>query len=1181
MANNFATSIQGLLIDFLKPLEEAGSDPGKLTEWLATLGFGPGISSDPALTPIVQRAAALVAKVKALDAQTLQSWTGIASILSSGQDVATILQALRDFAADPARKDVTAGLAEELMSYLLASYLRRQHPTAFRVASLLTLIESRETAPVDPAIVTGGTTVRMARVLDRFKFGSVDDLITRPGATLEAFYFPNGLAAGADAWLSAERLFPNLGFLADLLGSSWRTEYRSDTAGSASTEGVIDPEESVVFDQDVSGDAPVPAPGPAAPDTFFASRRPTFSIKPAQEADLAIEISPSSHQHASAIAGLIVSLGGSFNHIETRGPWKLTFSASGEIPVLALGPDGVSRVPTGSPGTGGSTKLVIERIPDEGTSGAAFILGSPQGTRVEFGNLQAAFSLSADAQSADGSIDVAATSGMLCLAPSDGDGFLGSILPAAGLQAKFDLGLSWSGRRGLTLRGGAGLDTTVPVGFSIGGVSMPSVHLGLQAKDGSVSAEASASLSASIGPVRAVLDRLGIAGTLSFPQNGGNLGLADLQVGFKPPSGVGLSVEASGVLTGGGFLFHDEAQGIYAGVMQLSLHEQITLKAFGLIGTRMPDGSRGYSLVIFITAEDFRPVPLGMGFTLQGIGGMVAVHRTFDQNVLREGLKSDTLSALLFPRDPVGNAPAIIQALNSAFPARRGSYLLGLLARIGWFTPTLIQMDLALILEFGARERLLVLGRISSLLPSADNDLVRLNLDAMGVLDFDEGTAAIDAVLVDSRLVHKFALTGAMALRARWTSGPGSGFVLAVGGFNPRFAPPAGVPAAGPCGHRPQLGQQPAADLRGVLRTHLQHRAVWRARPALRRGLWVQPQWGCRLRRAVPDRPAALHRRLPGLGAVEARLEQPVQGVGARRARRSTAAAGERQGLLRDPVVRLLGALRQDPDRRRAAAAARGGGRARRAQERAVHCPELEHAAAGATHPRGGPAQPGAQPGAGARSARSAGGQAAGSAAQQRARHRHLRGRAGGRARRFALAAAVNGKPLQQSEVLRADFAPAQFFAMSDDEKLASPSFEQMDAGLVFGSDAVSYDATQLVAAPLQYEAIVIDTALAAGAPLPAAQPYTLPAQRLGLHALSGAAARAPVRRVGRARFMVAKAQPAVSLTAARWNIVPLDGGAALALDPKVRTWSEYRGVLNTLNRAGARWQVVPAAEAA
>ena len=122
--------------------------------------------------------------------------------------------------------------------------------------------------------------------------------------------------------------------------------------------------------------------------------------------------------------------------------------------------------------------------------------------------------------------------------------------------------------------------------------------------------------------------------------------------------------------------------------MQLSLREQITLKAFGLIATRMPDGSRGYSLIVFITAEDFRPIPLGLGFTLLGIGGMVGVNRTFDQEVLRQGLKNGTLATLLFPRDPVGNAPTLIRNLASAFPARRGSYLLGLLAKIGWFTPT-------------------------------------------------------------------------------------------------------------------------------------------------------------------------------------------------------------------------------------------------------------------------------------------------------------------------------------------------------------------------------------------------------------------------------------------------------------------------------------------------------------
>ena len=71
---------------------------------------------------------------------------------------------------------------------------------------------------------------------------------------------------------------------------------------------------------------------------------------------------------------------------------------------------------------------------------------------------------------------------------------------------------------------------------------------------------------------------------------------------------------------------------------------------------------------------------------------------------------------------------------------------------------------------------------------------------------------------------------------------------------------------------------------------------------------------------------------------------------------------------------------------------------------------------------------------------------------------------------------------------------------MSDDEKLAAPSFEPMDAGLVFGSDALAFDATQLVAAPLEYESIVIDAPIPEGAPLPPSQVYVLPPAQLALH---------------------------------------------------------------------------------
>ena len=118
---------------------------------------------------------------------------------------------------------------------------------------------------------------------------------------------------------------------------------------------------------------------------------------------------------------------------------------------------------------------------------------------------------------------------------------------------------------------------------------------------------------------------------------------------------------------------------------------------------------------------------------------------------------------------------------------------------------------------------------------------MRLKLDALGVIDFDQGTASIDAVLVDSKLVHKFPLTGAMALRARWTSGPG--FVLAVGGLNPRFAPPAGMPKLERIAIALCVGEQPADDVRGVLRHHVEHGAVWGAGAAARGGVRVQRRW--------------------------------------------------------------------------------------------------------------------------------------------------------------------------------------------------------------------------------------------------------------------------------------------------------------------------------------------------
>ena len=238
------------------------------------------------------------------------------------------------------------------------------------------------------------------------------------------------------------------------------------------------------------------------------------------------------------------------------------------------------------------------------------------------------------------------------IAPDDGDNFLRGVLPSEGVKADFSLGLVWSSDQGLAFRGAGGLDATLSIGVSIGGVvTVPTVHLRLQASDAGLLADASASIGVSIGPVSAMIDRVGLSGALAFPEDGGNFGVADLELGFKAPDGVGLEIDATAV-SGSGFLYFDPQRGQYAGVLALSLEGGLSLTAVGLIATRLPDGAPGFSLLVLITAADFTPIALGMGFSLTGIGGLLALNRTFDDAALRAGLKAHTLDSILFPTDP-------------------------------------------------------------------------------------------------------------------------------------------------------------------------------------------------------------------------------------------------------------------------------------------------------------------------------------------------------------------------------------------------------------------------------------------------------------------------------------------------------------------------------------------------
>ncbi len=375
------------------------------------------------------------------------------------------------------------------------------------------------------------------------------------------------------------------------------------------------------------------------------------------------------------------------------------------------------------------------------------------------------------------------------LSLAEADGFVQGTLARDRVEAPFDLTLRWSNKTGLSLSGSGGLHVQLSLQQAIGPLRLDAAHVGIDVREEGLDTETSLSGRLALGPVTATVERIGVTVGLSFHE--GNLGLFGLSPRFKPPSGLGLAIATAGV-TGGGFLGFDPQRAEYSGMLQLELAETVAIKALGLLTTRLPDGSKGYSLVILLTAEGFAPIPIGLGFTLTGIGGLVALHRTVRTDVLREGLKTGTLNAVLFPPDPLRNAPQIFSDLRRVFPPAAGRHVFGPMVQLRWGTPTLLTLDLALLVELPSPIRVIVLGRLQVLLPNQSHPLIQIRMDALGVLDVSAETVALDATLYDSKILQ-FTLTGDMALRAGWGRQPQ--FVLAIGGFHPRFAPPPGLPA--------------------------------------------------------------------------------------------------------------------------------------------------------------------------------------------------------------------------------------------------------------------------------------------------------------------------------------------------------------------------------------------------
>ncbi len=472
--------------------------------------------------------------------------------------------------------------------------------------------------------------------------------------------------------------------------------------------------------------------------------------------------------------------------------WVVNFEFGFDIPneaELVVRPKGeVDLIPPGSTELEG--RFFFEFIARRQNGNPFVLLGQVDGSRFEIKE----FALSVDNRlswdagngKADGEVIFRAgiKEGRVVIDTQSGDGFLSQILPDTKMEGFFDVALGISDKGEVYFDGSGGLEIWLPAHIDLGLIEFESIILGFLPKDGKLPINIGSNIKANLGPLKAVVENIGVTAEFSFPDGGGNLGPVEFGIGFKPPNGVGLSLDA-GVVKGGGYLFFDFDREEYAGAIELVFSGFLSLKAIGLITTRMPDGSKGFSLLIIITAEFGSGIQLGFGFTLLGVGGLLGLNRTMRLEPLAEGVRTGAVEGIMFPTNVVENAPRIISDLRTFFPPEADIFLIGPLAKLGWGTPTLISLSLGIIIEIPGN--IAILGVLKVVLPDEKAALLVLQVNFIGAIEFDKKRAWFFASMFGSRILF-ITLEGEMGLLIGW--GADANFVVSVGGFHPRYTPP-------------------------------------------------------------------------------------------------------------------------------------------------------------------------------------------------------------------------------------------------------------------------------------------------------------------------------------------------------------------------------------------------------
>lgn len=678
---------------------------------------------------LIQKSKELTTAIEAEDVATIiqKGLEIIGTVKSTIESFSNIRDAVNGLGLPGVTPDSISGISEKLFSYLLIRYLERM-PGVTPVLSFLDVINQTEQniGSVDPD--------KPPFTLSAFHFDKIGKWISKPENQLKTLY------KWGDNTFDGRLLFAKL---EDILSRQAIPIIYDDTA-------------------------PVPKL-----DLIVIEAVPKTDIEP---------------------KGVIFKLKNNFNTDFTisEDDFDLKFKVDFSPPIdteLLIQPNGNLSFtpPTAAPLSG---KLLFDLLVKKKTNPSPYIiLGKTGASRLEVleFNLKAGSELVWQTTSNKGSFfaEGRVAGGKIVIDTSEGDGFLQKILSGSGFESSFDIGFGFSSDKGVYFTGSSALEIRLPVHIAIGPIALEGLTLALKFKDGKIPVEIGADLKAELGPLVIVVQNMGFSANFSFPaNNSGNLGPLQMDIGFKPPNGLGLSINAGAVI-GGGYLFFDFEKEEYAGVLELTIAGLISAKAIGLITTKMPDGSKGFSMLIIITAEFMPPFQLGYGFTLIGVGGLLGLNRTMLLDPLRDAVRTGAVNSIMFPQNVIANAPRIISDLKTIFPPYEGKFLIGPMGKLGWGTPTLISLSLGLIIEIPGN--IAILGVLKIALPEERIPLIQIQVLFVGTIDFDKKMLTFDASLYES-FILTMTLEGDMAVRLKWGDDPD--FILTAGGFHPSYTPP-------------------------------------------------------------------------------------------------------------------------------------------------------------------------------------------------------------------------------------------------------------------------------------------------------------------------------------------------------------------------------------------------------